>query len=82
MRANTCDAQPTVWREEEVFNDGFRKPKGIESQAGPTGNLVTYERLRAMDNNGVQLPVKEYKDGNADRNRNAVPGWAIRHRGW
>lgn len=52
------------WKtEEDAFNDGFRKPEGIDSQGGGTGDLVTYERLRAMGNNGVQLPVKEYKDG-------------------
>jgi arsenite oxidase large subunit len=52
------------WKtEEDAFNDGFRKPEGIDSQGGGTGGLVTYERLRAMGNNGVQLPVKEYKDG-------------------
>jgi arsenite oxidase large subunit len=52
------------WRsEEDAFEDGFRKPEGIDSQGGPTGGLVTYERLRAMGNNGVQLPVKEYKGG-------------------
>ncbi|NKC10681.1 MAG: arsenate reductase (azurin) large subunit [Gammaproteobacteria bacterium] len=49
--------------EEDAFNDGFRKPEGIDSQGGGTGHMVTYERLRAMGNNGVQLPVKEYKDG-------------------
>ncbi len=49
--------------EEDAFNDGFRKPEGIDSQGGKTGDLVTYERLRAMGNNGVQLPVKEFKDG-------------------
>ncbi len=52
------------WKmEEDAFNDGFRKPEGIDSQGGGTGGLVTYERLRAMGNNGVQLPVKEFKDG-------------------
>jgi arsenite oxidase large subunit len=54
------------WKtEEDAFNDGFRMAhkKEIDSQGGPTGELVTYERLRAMGNNGVQLPVKEYKDG-------------------
>jgi len=52
------------WKtEEDAFNDGFRKPEGIDSQGGATGHLVTYDRLRAMGNNGVQLPVKEYKDG-------------------
>ena len=49
--------------EEDAFNDGFRKPEGIDSQGGGTGDLVTYERLRAMGNNGVQLPTKEFKDG-------------------
>jgi arsenite oxidase large subunit len=48
--------------EEDAFNDGFRKPAGIDTQGGDTGDLVTYERLRAMGNNGVQLPVVEYKD--------------------
>lgn len=52
------------WKtEEDAFNDGFRKPKGIDSQGGGTGHLVTYERLRIMGNNGVQLPVKEFKNG-------------------
>ena len=49
--------------EEDAFNDGFRKPEGIDSQGGATGHLVTYERLRKQGNNGVQLPVKEYRDG-------------------
>ena len=49
--------------EEDAFNDGFRQPEGIDSQGGGTGHLVTYDRLRAMGNNGVQLPVQEYKDG-------------------
>ncbi len=49
--------------EEDAFNDGFRKPEGIDSQGGGTGDLVTYDRLRAMGTNGVQLPVKEFKDG-------------------
>jgi len=49
--------------EEDAFNDGFRKPDGIDSQGGGTGTLVTYERLKAMGNNGVQLPVKEFKEG-------------------
>jgi len=52
------------WKaEEDAFNDGFRKPEGIDSQGGSTGGLVTYGRLRTMGNNGVQLPVKEYKNG-------------------
>lgn len=49
--------------EEDAFNDGFRQPEGIDSQGGGTGGLATYERLRAMGNAGVQLPIKEYKDG-------------------
>ena len=57
------------WKsEEDAFNDGFRMAgqagaDPIDSQGGATGNLVTYQRLRAMGNNGVQLPVKEYRDG-------------------
>jgi len=52
------------WKtDEDAFNDGFRKPEGIDSQGGGTGGLVTYQRLRAQGNNGVQLPVKEYKNG-------------------
>ena len=52
------------WKtEEDAFNDGFRKPEGIDSQGGGTGGLVTYQRLKTMGNNGVQLPVKEFKDG-------------------
>ena len=57
------------WKtEEDAFNDGFRRAgqsgaPPIDSQGGPTGHLATYERLRTMGNNGVQLPIKEYKDG-------------------
>lgn len=52
------------WKtEEDSFNDGFRKPEGIDSQGGDTGHLVTYERLRTQGNNGVQLPVREYREG-------------------
>ncbi|QQV57520.1 arsenate reductase (azurin) large subunit (plasmid) [Ralstonia syzygii subsp. celebesensis] len=57
------------WKtEEDAFNDGFRQTGQpgaghIDSQGGDTGNLVTFERLHAMGNNGVQLPVKEYRDG-------------------
>ena len=42
------------WKtEEDAFMDGYHK-----------GNPhVTYERLRAMGNNGVQEPVVDYKDG-------------------
>ena len=49
--------------EEDAFNDGFRQPEGIDSQGGASGHLATYERLRAMGNNGVQLPIQEYRDG-------------------
>jgi arsenite oxidase large subunit len=54
--------------EEDAFNDGFRRAgqpgaPPIDSQGGGTGNLATYERLRAAGNNGVQLPIKEFKDG-------------------
>ncbi len=49
--------------EEDAFNDGFRQPEGIDSQGGGTGGMVTYARLRAMGNNGVQLPVKAFRDG-------------------
>ena len=53
--------------EEDAFNDGFRQAGQdgagpIDSQGGPTGNLATYERLRAAGNNGVQLPIQEYTD--------------------
>ena len=57
------------WKsEEDAFNDGFRRAGQpgagpIDSQGGDTGNLATYDRLRAMGNNGVQLPIKEYKNG-------------------
>ncbi|MGA7799298.1 MAG: arsenate reductase (azurin) large subunit [Gammaproteobacteria bacterium] len=54
------------WKtEEDAFNDGFRMAgeKKIDSQGGPTGNLATYDRLRKMGTNGVQLPIKEYKAG-------------------
>jgi len=57
------------WKtEEDAFNDGFRKAGQpgagkIDSQGGDTGNLVTYERLRVMANNGVQLPAKAWEGG-------------------
>ncbi len=57
------------WKtEEDTFNDGFRtrgqkNAPPIDSQGGGTGNLATYERLAAAGNNGVQLPIKEYKNG-------------------
>ena len=57
------------WKtEEDAFNDGFRVAgqKGappIDSQGGDTGNLATYENLRAAGNNGVQLPIKSFEGG-------------------
>lgn len=52
------------WKnEEDAFDDGFRKPEGIDSQGGGTGDLVTYDRLRAQGNAGVQLPVAAYEGG-------------------
>ena len=54
--------------EEDAFNDGFRRAgrpgsPPIDSQGGDTGYLATYELLRKAGNNGVQLPIKEVKDG-------------------
>jgi arsenite oxidase large subunit len=55
------------WKtEEDAFNDGFRRAgqpgaPPIDSQGGGTGNLATYDRLRSAGNNGVQLPIKEFK---------------------
>ncbi len=58
------------WKtEEDAFNDGFRlmgaKDVGgeIHSQGGDTGHLATYALLKAAGNNGVQLPIKEVKNG-------------------
>lgn len=57
------------WRtEEDAFNDGFRQAgqpgvAQIDSQGGDTGHLATYALLRQAGNNGVQLPIKEVKDG-------------------
>ena len=57
------------WKtEEDAFNDGFRRAGQpgagpIDSQGGDTGHMATYERLRQAGNNGVQLPIKEYKNG-------------------
>ncbi|MFP4129658.1 MAG: arsenate reductase (azurin) large subunit [Halorhodospira sp.] len=52
---------------EDAFEDGFRRANQEGSEASGHGDannrLVTYDRLRAMGNNGVQLPVKEYRDG-------------------
>ena len=58
------------WKtEEDAFNDGFRygglQDVGgkIHSQGGDTGHLATYDLLRKAGNNGVQLPIKEVKNG-------------------
>jgi arsenite oxidase large subunit len=57
-----------AWKsEEDAFNDGFRRAgqpgvEPIDSQGGGTGHLATYERLRKAGNNGVQLPIKEYRN--------------------
>ncbi len=54
------------WKtEEDAFNDGFRKAgkEDIDSQGGPTGYIATYDRLRKAGNNGVQLPIKRYRNG-------------------
>ena len=56
------------YTEEDAFNDGFRRAGQvdnvkIDSQGGATGNFVTYARLHAAGNNGVQLPVKSYTNG-------------------
>ena len=43
------------WKtEEDAFMDGYN---------ANTGKIVTYDRLRAMGNNGVQEPVVDFKDG-------------------
>ncbi|HSO48116.1 MAG TPA: arsenate reductase (azurin) large subunit, partial [Rhizobiaceae bacterium] len=43
------------WKtEEDAFMDGYHNN---------TGKIVTYDRLRAMGNNGVQEPVVDFKDG-------------------
>ena len=57
------------WKtEEDAFNDGFRQAGRpgvgpIDSQGGGTGYLATYALLRAAGTNGVQLPIKEVRDG-------------------
>ncbi len=48
--------------EEDAFNDGFAAVHASEF-GSETGGLVTYERLRAMGVDGVQLPVRAYRDG-------------------
>jgi arsenite oxidase large subunit len=51
------------WKtEEDVFNDGFPAVHAAEF-GGDAGRLVTYERLRALGTDGVQLPVMEYEGG-------------------
>lgn len=50
------------WKsEEDAFNDGFRSAhkKKIDSQGGANGHLLTYDVLRKMGTNGIQLPVRE-----------------------
>lgn len=54
--------------EEDAFNDGFRRAgrpgaPPIDSQGGSSGYLATYELLRTAGNNGVQLPIKEVRNG-------------------
>jgi len=53
------------WRsEEDSFKDGFAgQGAKMDSQGGPTGVLATYDLLRKAGNNGVQLPIKEVKNG-------------------
>jgi arsenite oxidase large subunit len=57
------------WKtEEDAFNDGFRRAgrpgvPPIDSQGGDTGYLATYALLRKAGTNGVQLPIKEVKNG-------------------
>ena len=44
------------WKtEEDAFMDGYHNNDG--------GEFVTYERLRAMGNNGFQEPAVDFKDG-------------------
>lgn len=54
--------------EEDAFNDGFRRAgrpgaPPIDSQGGSSGHLATYALLKAAGNNGVQLPIREVRDG-------------------
>jgi arsenite oxidase large subunit len=57
------------WKtEEDAFNDGFRMAgqagaPPIDSQGGGTGNLATFALLRRAGNNGVQLPIKQVRNG-------------------
>ena len=53
------------WKnEEDAFKDGFAgQGAKMHSQGGPTGTLATYNLLRTAGNDGVQLPIKEVKNG-------------------
>ena len=57
------------WKtEEDAYNDGFRRAgqpgaPDMDSQGGPTGHLATYDRLKAAGNDGVQLPIREFRNG-------------------
>ena len=53
------------WKtEEDAFKDGFAgQGAKMHSQGGPTGTLATYDLLRKAGNDGVQLPIKEVKNG-------------------
>lgn len=71
-QGNTAIAQRFAgfdWKtEEDAFDNGFRQAgrpgvAPIASQGDDTGYMATYELLRAAGNNGVQLPIKEVKDG-------------------
>lgn len=66
--ANQYETQTNYFLAHLLPNDGFRRAGQpgagpIDSQGGPTGHLATYERLRKAGNNGVQLPIREYKNG-------------------
>ncbi|MDZ7711079.1 MAG: molybdopterin-dependent oxidoreductase [Roseovarius sp.] len=54
--------------EEDAFMDGFH-------QGNPD---VTYDRLRAAGNNGVQEPVVGYRERRVDRHRAALCRWQVR----
>jgi len=42
--------------EEDALEDGLRKLKGIDSEGGPTGHLVTHKRLRPASELGIPRP--------------------------
>ena len=50
----------------------------IDSQGGDTGHIVTYERLRAMGNNGVQLPARSGRAANSSGPR-CCTGQQVQH---